>query len=1007
MPADPTPVPAPVPAAEDQPVDPVPSESEVTPAAEDPGDNVDPAPQTEEPGDVTDPVTPGVDPAETTPGAEEPGEAEVADPTAGPEEPGDDAEPTPADETAEPTPAGETAEPTPAGETAEPTPGEEDPGAEVSPTPDPEGPDTVVTPIPIEEEPISTPTVTPTGTPTPTPTPTATPTPSPTPTVILGYTTSMVSNLHAGKEFYLNSLKNTYHLTFSDDFADIMDSIEADYLKSEKVKDTSAEGLLARNWQDVLAVYVYEENHAGNDSYTLDNNAKGDLSRIFAMLNPISGKGKDASYANYHVNYYIREKQIVKEDRELLKKYTETDCKLLCATVTAAKGFVRQSVGDNVSEERVDVISAAYSLVGKVGYFWGGKSTVIGEDPSWGSVSTVTADGSNSTGTLRAYGLDCSGFVTWAVINGYKDKGMQDSIGDGTSSQWNNAKVVSEADAQPGDLVFQSGPEAGQNNHVGILVGKTDAGDWIAVHCSSSQNGVTVGEAYSASFRYIREPLFYPEKEEPLDVMEEENIDDIVVDTENTADLLGNDDFMDIILPSDIKDNTNDSLVIFDKSDEESEKEENRIYDPEAGEDNADGESLIVFDKPDGEDGDELIVFDEPEIEDQIVQIVIEEPGSEGSGNNLVVFDEPEDGSDRTVSDEPEDEDGSDLIVFDRPEKEDGSDLIVFDEPEGEDGSDLIVFDEPEGEDDSDLITFDRPEGEQESERSDTDGTEEEAGSSRLVSDRPETDNGNGLIVFDEPAEEDEGRVVDADGSEDEKKQSASPDSGKTEDEDLSFLDEPDEDEKIIDLINLDDLDEEDVDEPSSDDDSEDMTVSEESSETAADDSDAGLRILDEADVLSDISADLSEISGPEEDLDMMTGSVGSLLRIHNADEDQASSDFTAGENPDSPEVGESAEDLDGQEDEQDVNVQLIDILSTLNDSDELAENEQHDADPGDTDGEGDDFTDGTEKVSKDEEESFTSGSPVRIRKKASVTVTPTPTAMPLSENSDFTSQIV
>ena len=54
----------------------------------------------------------------------------------------------------------------------------------------------------------------------------------------------------------------------------------------------------------------------------------------------------------------------------------------------------------------------------------------------------------------------------------------------------------------------------GSDNHVGILCGKTDAGDWIAVHCSSGKNGVTVGEAYSASFRYIRQPSFYPTAEE-------------------------------------------------------------------------------------------------------------------------------------------------------------------------------------------------------------------------------------------------------------------------------------------------------------------------------------------------------------------------------------------------------------------------------------------------------------------------------------------------------------
>ena len=139
---------------------------------------------------------------------------------------------------------------------------------------------------------------------------------------------------------------------------------------------------------------------------------------------------------------------------------------------------------------------------------------MIGKDSSWGTAEKVSAAGSPSTGTTRAYGLDCSGFVTWAVINGYDSTNMQNSVGDGTSDQWEKANVVSEQDAQPGDLVFQNGPESGSDNHVGIICGKTDAGDWIAVHCSSSKNGVTVGEAYGASFRYIRQPSFYPTEEE-------------------------------------------------------------------------------------------------------------------------------------------------------------------------------------------------------------------------------------------------------------------------------------------------------------------------------------------------------------------------------------------------------------------------------------------------------------------------------------------------------------
>ena len=124
------------------------------------------------------------------------------------------------------------------------------------------------------------------------------------------------------------------------------------------------------------------------------------------------------------------------------------------------------------------------------------------------------------------------------MINGYQDQGMQQAVGDGTSEQWINANVVSEQDAQPGDLVFQSGPEAGSNNHVGIICGKTDAGDWIAVHCSSSKNGVTVGEAYGASFRYIRQPSFYPDQEELAQMISTGNSADNAEPAENTGDVI-------------------------------------------------------------------------------------------------------------------------------------------------------------------------------------------------------------------------------------------------------------------------------------------------------------------------------------------------------------------------------------------------------------------------------------------------------------------------------------
>ena len=382
------------------------------------------------------------------------------------------------------------------------------------------------------------------------------------------------SNIHAGKDFYLDSLKNNYNLTFSDDFASVMDEIEKEYKEKNKVADasdvngskttTSADSLLVRNWQDILAVYIYQQSQDGKTEFTLDSSCKKDLAKIFAEMNPIVRDKQDithVTYANRKINYYIKKNKIAKKDRTILKKYVETDCKLLCAVVTAANGFVRESVGDDVSEERVNVISAAYSLVGKVGYFWGGKSTVIGEDPGWGTSEKVSAEGSKSTGTIRAYGLDCSGFVTWAVINGYQDKAMQEAVGDGTSDQWEKANVVTEADAQPGDLVFQKGPEAGSDNHVGILCGKTDAGDWIAVHCSSGKNGVTVGEAYSASFRYIRQPSFYPTQEQ---VQEMQSSSTVSTTTGDAAASTGTDIFSANVTVSNtlqdaMKSNTSDS----------------------------------------------------------------------------------------------------------------------------------------------------------------------------------------------------------------------------------------------------------------------------------------------------------------------------------------------------------------------------------------------------------------------------------------------------------------
>ena len=125
---------------------------------------------------------------------------------------------------------------------------------------------------------------------------------------------------------------------------------------------------------------------------------------------------------------------------------------------------------EDLAPERRAVIEAACRLVGKVSYFWGGKSLVIGWDSRWGSIQKVWADGNSTTGTYRPYGLDCSGFVDWAFYNA-TDGSYVIGHGGGATMQHTYCTPISWADAIPGDLVFY--PE---DSHVGIVGGYDDDG---------------------------------------------------------------------------------------------------------------------------------------------------------------------------------------------------------------------------------------------------------------------------------------------------------------------------------------------------------------------------------------------------------------------------------------------------------------------------------------------------------------------------------------------------
>ena len=111
---------------------------------------------------------------------------------------------------------------------------------------------------------------------------------------------------------------------------------------------------------------------------------------------------------------------------------------------------------EDLSVERRMVVTYALALVDKVDYFWGGKSLVLGWDDRWGEMMEVTAEGDDTTGTERPYGLDCSGFVDWAFYNASGGSYIPGQ-GGGAAAQHGQCADIPWEEVQPGDLVFYGG----------------------------------------------------------------------------------------------------------------------------------------------------------------------------------------------------------------------------------------------------------------------------------------------------------------------------------------------------------------------------------------------------------------------------------------------------------------------------------------------------------------------------------------------------------------------
>lgn len=150
----------------------------------------------------------------------------------------------------------------------------------------------------------------------------------------------------------------------------------------------------------------------------------------------------------------------------------------------------------NCNATRKHILTTALSLVGKVPYFWGGKSPP-GWNDEWNTPKLVTAAGSTTSGTIRPYGLDCSGFSAW-VFN----TAVGVEIGAGCNGQYPNTYAVSASDLLPGDLGFLADDDGW--GHVLIFAGYGENGERMWVHSSGGEGVILNTPSYEGRLSYRR-----------------------------------------------------------------------------------------------------------------------------------------------------------------------------------------------------------------------------------------------------------------------------------------------------------------------------------------------------------------------------------------------------------------------------------------------------------------------------------------------------------------------
>ena len=203
-------------------------------------------------------------------------------------------------------------------------------------------------------------------------------------------------------------------------------------------------------------------------------------------------------------NNYTKLENMSLEEYLSRSGWSKTEYDKLIARSVRAAGVYSKEAAATAGVAMQTVLAQKYKI--KLPYWWGGKSWEYGADKSWGIYKTKYSDTYDVW--YYYYGLDCSGFATWAYVNaGYDiNKGQYPWF-------WSfNKYALAKENGEPGDFIVSDG-------HVKLIVGKTEtgficaeasgksAGMCLSTHAYTKKSGYWIAKGESIASKYSKDDM--------------------------------------------------------------------------------------------------------------------------------------------------------------------------------------------------------------------------------------------------------------------------------------------------------------------------------------------------------------------------------------------------------------------------------------------------------------------------------------------------------------------